>query len=159
MTTRSANVTQWPPELLAVYRSEYDGFVRLAYLLLGSTHLAEEVVQEAFLGAQSAWERVRTSPGGYVRSAVVNGAKGALRRQGVEERHRPDPPPPGAPEELVDLRDSLLRLPLAQRSAIALRYWADLPDDETAEILGCRPATVRSHIARGVAQMRREMNP
>jgi len=158
MEQEGTTTTQWPQDFLAVYRSEYDGFVRLAYLLLGSTHLAEEVVQDAFLQARSRWDQVRSSPGGYVRAAVVNGAKGALRRQGVEERHRPDPPPPGVPEELVDLRDSLLRLPLAQRGAIALRYWADLPDEETAEILGCRPATVRSHIARGVAQMRRELS-
>lgn len=149
----------WPDELLDVYRAEYEGFVRLAYLLVGSTSLAEEIVQDAFVAVHPRWAEVRSSPGGYVRTAVLNGAKTTLRRRDVERRHAPDPPPPGATDDLVELRDAVLRLDWPKRVAVILRYWADLPDDVTAEVLGCRPATVRSHLARGVARLREELAP
>ncbi len=150
--------TDWPDELVALYQTQYRGYVKLAYLLLGTRAAAEEVVQEAFIAVRARWESVATSPGGYVRQAVVNGANQRRRRHEVEERLRPDPPPLDAPEDLVDLRDALARLPWAQRTAIVLRYWADLPDEETAAALGCRTGTVRSHISRGVAQLRKEVS-
>jgi len=149
--------TAWPDELVALYERQYADYVRLAYLLVGSRPVAEEVVQEAFIAVRDRWRKVTTSPGGYIRQAVVNGANQRRRRLEVENRLRPDPPPADAPEDLVDLRDALARLPWEQRTAIVLRYWGDLPDDETAAALGCRPGTVRSHISRGVAQLRKEV--
>ena len=50
------------------------------------------------------------------------------------------------------------RLPSKQRTAIVLRYVADLPDDEIAAVLGCRRSTVRSLVARGLATIRSEVN-
>ena len=52
------------------------------------------------------------------------------------------------------LRSALLRLPLRQRSALVLRYFEDLPDAAIAELLRCRPATVRSLVARGLEALR-----
>lgn len=51
--------------------------------------------------------------------------------------------------------DALATLPYAQRAALVLRYWEDRPEREIAEALGCRPATVRSHIRRGLASLRK----
>jgi len=149
---------EWPAALVEVYRDEYVGFVRLAYLLVGTTSVAEEVVQDAFMACRERWDKVRTSPGGYVRTAVVNGAHARMRRRGVEDRHRPDPPPPDASAELVELRDAVGRLSWEQRVAIVLRFWVDLPDERTAEVLGCAPGTVRSHISRGVSELRKELS-
>lgn len=148
----------WPDELVALYREQYVGYAQLAYLLAGSTAVADEIVQDAFLAVRRRWDAVRTSPGGYLRQAVVNGARARLRRERVEDRHSWDPAPPDAPAELVELRDALARLPLPQRTAIVLRFWADLPDEETAAILQCRVGTVRSHISRGVAALRKELS-
>jgi RNA polymerase sigma factor (sigma-70 family) len=58
------------------------------------------------------------------------------------------------PSELVELRDALDRLPWRQRAALILRYFVDIPDDEIAENLHCRPATVRSLIRRGIGTLR-----
>lgn len=148
----------WPDELGALYREQYAGYVQLAYLLVGSSAVADEIVQDAFLAVRHRWDAVRTSPGGYLRQAVVNGARARLRRGRVEDRHVWDPPPPDAPGELVELRDALARLPLPQRTAIVLRFWGDLPDEETAAVLQCRVGTVRSHISRGVTTLRKELS-
>jgi RNA polymerase sigma factor (sigma-70 family) len=155
--TEVAEVGAWPDELVALYQDQYASYVQLAFLLLGSRAVAEEVVQDAFVVTRDRWATITTTPGGYVRAVVVNGARGRLRRRGVEERHVVDAPPPGAATDLIELRDSLARLSLPQRTAIVLRYWAGAPDDEIADVLGCRPATVRSHLARGLARLRKEI--
>ena len=56
------------------------------------------------------WSQVR-EPVPYLRRAVLNGARGVLRRREIAERFRPDLPPASAPEQLVELRDVLLALP------------------------------------------------
>jgi RNA polymerase sigma factor (sigma-70 family) len=61
--------------------------------------------------------------------------------------------------QLVDRRAivaALARLSERQRAAIVLRYYEDLSEDAIATILRCRPATVRSLIARGVQSLRGE---
>ena len=51
--------------------------------------------------------------------------------------------------------DALAALTDRQRAAIVLRFYEDVPDDRIAEILDCRPATVRSAIHRGLQSLRR----
>ena len=55
--------------------------------------------------------------------------------------------------------DVLARLPYRQRAALVLRFYADWPDEQIAEHLGCRPATVRSHVHRGLEAMRKVLAP
>jgi RNA polymerase sigma factor (sigma-70 family) len=117
------------------------------------TAIAEEVVQEAFIAAHRSEGRIR-DPYAYVRTAVVNRCYSWGRRQ-VRERsreHRPPDPAEMAPDEMWD---ALATLKDRQRVAIVLRFYEDLPDDEIAEILGCRPATVRTAIHRGLKSLRR----
>jgi RNA polymerase sigma factor (sigma-70 family) len=149
----------WPADLVQLYEQQYDGYVRLAFLLCGSREIAEDAVQEAFVAARARWQSIRTSHGGYVRTCVVKAVHARQRRSGIEERHRTEPLPQHAPDDLVELQDALQRLPWAQRVAIVSRYWVELPDDATAELLGCRLGTVRSHISRGVAALRKELTP
>lgn len=53
-----------------------------------------------------------------------------------------------------DLWEDLQRLPARQRTAIVLRIYEDLSENRVAEILGCRPGTVRSLVSRGLAELR-----
>jgi RNA polymerase sigma factor (sigma-70 family) len=66
--------------------------------------------------------------------------------------------PASDPSVVWDERDAILRvvasLPPRQRAAVVLRYYEDLPDDEIAELIGCRPVTVRSLISRALASLR-----
>ncbi len=147
----------WPTGFAERYEGDYRALVRVAYVLLGSHHEAEEVVQDAFVGLRARWDDV-DNPGGYLRRSVVHGSYGVLRRREVAERHRSDPAPDGQPDQLIELRDVVLALPWKQRAAIVLRYIADLPDDEIAAALGCRRATVRSLVARGLSTIRSEVS-
>ena len=63
------------------------------------------------------------------------------------------------PSHLVELADALAALPERQRAAIVLRYYVDLPEAEIAELLGCRPTTVRSLVARGMVALREVIEP
>ncbi|WP_195210402.1 RNA polymerase sigma factor [Actinomarinicola tropica] len=152
----AAGTGAWPVALVDEYRHRFDALCRLATMLLGSSAEAEEIVQEAFMATARRGASVR-NPGPYVRRAVVNGTLGVHRRRQTAARRRPDPAPPDAPVQLVELRDLLLDLPERQRTVLVLRYVEDLADDEIAATLGCRPATVRSLAARGLAAIRKEM--
>ena len=147
-------MTAWVEGFEEVYGRQYAAMVRLGYLMLGSRADAEEVVQDAVLRAGQA---TSTNPEAYLRRSVVNGCIGVIRRRAVAQKHRPDPPPPDQPSYLVEVRDCLLQLPERQRAAIALRHLEGLADDQIAQLLDCRPATVRSLVSRGLATLRKEV--
>ncbi len=134
--------------------------VRLATLLVGSAAIAEEVVQESFTSVSQRWDAL-DRPGGYLRTTVVNGCAAVLRRRTLENRHQATPsglPDPEIPTHLVELGEALDCLTERQRIVIVLRYFIDLPDDEIAEILNARPATVRSLARRALKVLRKELS-
>ncbi len=139
----------------ALYRAHYPALMRLAFLLTGSNEEAEDLVHDVFLRAQG--RMPLTHPGSYLRAAVVNACRSHHRRVVVARRHAPAPAPLTMPRELVEFRDVLLRLPLRQRSAVVLRYFCDLSDADIAELLSCRPTTVRTLVHRGLAKLREVM--
>lgn len=146
-------------DIAALFAVERDGMVRLATLLVGSAAEAEEVVQDAFVALDDRWEQV-DRPGAYLRTTVTNGCRAVLRRRAVEDRHRDrsgPPPPVELPTNLVELHEALATLNERRRTVVVLRYFVDLPDSDIAEILGCRPATVRSLARRALAALRKEL--
>jgi RNA polymerase sigma factor (sigma-70 family) len=56
-----------------------------------------------------------------------------------------------------ELLDAVAHLPYKQRTVLVLRYWADLREEEIAEIVGVRPATVRSITSRALDRLRMEL--
>lgn len=145
----------WHDDILTLYRERYEPMVRLAYLLTGNRDVAEEIVHDAFVAVHRNWDHA-TSPGGYLRTTVVNAARSWHRRRAVEERRLPARPGDAAPAA-DELWDVLERLPARQRTAIVLRFYEDLPHADIARILGCRVPTVRTSIHRGLAALRKEM--
>ena len=129
---------------------------RLATLLVGSPAVAEEIVQRASAAVSERWAQL-DRPDAYLRTSVVNGCAGILRRRSFEQRYRTariEVADSEIPEQLIDLRSALDRLPDRQRLVVVLRYLADLPDEEIAEALGVWPATVRSLAHRALAALR-----
>ena len=153
-----ANEGNLAPELAALYEREHLPMLRLASLLVGSRSIAEEIVHDAFVVVAQRWGEI-DRPGGYLRSTVVNNCRMANRRAGIEQRvARPDPTTVEASTELIELRWALARLSERGRAAIVLRYFADLPDSDIAELLGCRVATVRSIVHRSLKVLRKELS-
>jgi RNA polymerase sigma-70 factor (sigma-E family) len=144
-------------------RSAPGGF-RLAYLLTGDRGLAEDLVQEAFLRFAGRLHYLRDPDAcdAYLRRTIVNLSKNVFRRRAVERAYldrqagRPNRTEHLDPDIATHetMRSALLTLPARQRAAIVLRYYEDLSESDIADILRCRPATVRSLVARGLQHLR-----
>jgi RNA polymerase sigma factor (sigma-70 family) len=146
-----------PEPLDAAYRRLRPALVRLAYLMTGSEAAAEDVVHDAVVAASRHWATI-DDPDPYLRRAVVNRSRSAHRTSGREQAkvtRLAGLAAAPAREPAVDETWALLRrLPDRQRQALVLRFYEDLPDAEIARLLGCRPATVRSLVHRGLAAVR-----
>ncbi len=140
-----------------LFRSTWTDLVRLAAFLTGSLPAAEDLVQDTFLRFGARPAPLPDDPTRYLRTSVVNACRSYHRRRLVERRHRPALAHPGTddPDELWDVLD---RLTHRQRTALVLRYYADLPEEEIAAVLRCRPSTVRSLVRRGLARLREELS-
>ncbi len=144
-----------------LYRDEYEASVRLARLLVGDRHRAEELAQDAFVRVAPVLTGEGAvppdNPAAYLRTVLVNLCRDHGRRRRTVDRHPlPAPtaaPAPGLPADLDEVWQAVRRLPERRRTAIVLRFWADRPTDEIAALLGCRPATVRSLVRRGLASL------
>jgi RNA polymerase sigma-70 factor (sigma-E family) len=149
--------------LAELYVRHAAGAIRLAYMLTGDRLLAEDLTQDAFVKLAGRLAHLR-DPGAfdaYLHRTVVNLANSYFRRKRVERaylRRTAAEPPAQGDASGADRRDelwrALQRLPVRQRTAIVLRIYEDLPEDRVAELMGCRPATVRSFLSRGLAEMR-----
>jgi RNA polymerase sigma-70 factor (sigma-E family) len=154
------------PDLWQLYATHRLALVRLAFLLLGDAASAEDVVQDAFARAQAKWGRLRKSEAalGYLRSAVVNGARSTLRRRAVASRFRFPPIAVPSAEASALLADdsravvvALRRLPRRHQEVLILRYWGGLSEKDIAAALGIAPGTVKSAASRGIAALERTM--
>jgi RNA polymerase sigma-70 factor (sigma-E family) len=154
-----------PPELGLVegpaagfedlYRAQFVAMVRVAHLLTGSNVVAEDVVQDAFIALRGGWHGIR-DPSPYLRAAVVNGCRSWHRhRRSEAARLRAAPVPGTVSLGAYELLDALAGLPWGQRTALVLRYYADLSEADVAAAMGCRPGTVKSHLHRGIDALRK----
>ena len=90
---------------------------------------------------------------------VINLARAHHRRMRVERRFL-ERRTANATSTLPDvsereaLRQALLALPIRQRTALVLRFYEDLSEAETAEVMRCRPGTVKSLVSRGKEALR-----
>jgi RNA polymerase sigma-70 factor (sigma-E family) len=147
-----------------IYAGHYSQLVRLALLLVHDVQTAEEVVQDAFEAMHLAWRRLRDSEKAlsYLRQAVVNRARSVLRHRKVVDMHPPKPAPdePSAEQAVLALLErsaviSALRLlPVRQREAVVLRYYADLSEADIAKAMGISRGAVKSHTARAMATLK-----
>ncbi len=145
-----------PGSLADLYRERYVPMVRLAYLMVGSSTVAEDLVQDAFARMHRHWDHAE-HPRAYLRTAVVNACRSHLRRLALERAYRrhPSADGQGAVAEADELFDALAKLPARQRAALVLRFYEDLSEADIAVALGCRPGTVKSLLHRGLAELRK----
>lgn len=150
-----------------LYAAHYPGLVRLAVLLVRDRGLAEDVVQDSFVAMHGRWHRIDPAKApAYLRRSVVNRCRSALRHRAVVARHRPEPPPPGAPadasllgaERRTEVLDALAALPTRQREVLVLRYYLDLSEADIAATLGISRGAVKSHASRAAAALRERLS-
>jgi RNA polymerase sigma-70 factor (sigma-E family) len=138
---------------------------RLAYLLCGDQHLADDLVQTCLIRLYQAWPKVRDKDAAdpYARKVLLrcwlNERRRPWRRAEsrdgiVPDQAAPDADPVGTAHHKEVLRDALTRLPPRQRAAVVLRYWSQHSVTETAAILRCSEGNVKSQSARGLASLR-----
>jgi RNA polymerase sigma-70 factor (sigma-E family) len=132
--------------------------LRTAWLLTGSSDRSQELVQAAFVKTYAAWPKVRRDSAlAFARRVLVNQKTDTWRKTSrevvgdvPEQAHRPD--------ASVEHRDEILRLldllPAQQRRIVVLRYYQDLSEQQTAEILGVSVGAVKSGASRGLATLR-----
>jgi RNA polymerase sigma-70 factor (sigma-E family) len=141
---------------------------RTAYLMVGEHGLAQDLVQEALTKTYVAWPRLRdvSKAEAYTRKAITTTYIGWWRRKAWSaERPRDDVPdrPGDRPEHdshVVDrawLWAELQKLPPRQRAAIVLRYYEDLTEAQTAEVMDCAVGTVKSQVSQGLRRLREQL--
>lgn len=135
----------------AVYHAAYRELLRVAFVLTGSGAAAEDVVHDVFCRVGPRIAELE-NPVPYLRVAVVNQCRSIHRR--VVRAPRLQAPEPFLDGRLIELQDALRSIGGRQRTAIVMRYLCDLPDHEIADLIGCREATVRTLIHRGLAELR-----
>lgn len=138
--------------------------LKTAVLLTGGDrHAAEDLLQNALVGAAGRWQRI-DEPEAYVRRILyrqqISRWRLKWRRREVTVAEPPQtaaghtPDTSGAAELRLLLRTALSRLTARQRTVLVLRYFEDLPEAEVARILGCSVGTVRSTTHRSLARLR-----
>lgn len=136
--------------------------LRTAWLLTGDWAAAEDLVQTALMRAWPHWRRLSGQGDAerYVRRIVVNSFNSGWRRRWRGETPTLDLPHQQAPDAFgaVDLQQSLaaavLALPARQRAVVVLRFFDDLTEAQTADVMGVAVGTVKSQTSKALASLR-----
>jgi RNA polymerase sigma-70 factor (sigma-E family) len=135
---------------------------RVAYLLTGDHHLAQDLLQVALTRVAARWPDLRLEhPEAYVRRCLVNEFTSWRRRRRYYERPTESLPDARTREDLegaairrVVVGHALARLTPRQRAVLVLRYFEDLSEAETAEAMGIAIGTVKSQTNYAVGRLR-----
>ena len=159
MAVRSSREAQAFTEFMSVSSAS---LFRTAYLIVGDHQLAQDLLQESLIKTYVAWPRLRdvSKAEAYTRKTIVTTAISWRRRRSFHERPTnllPDtavPDPGEAVTSHVSMVAQLRTLPPRQRAAIVLRYYEDLSEARTAEVMGCSVGAVKSHVSTGLGRLR-----
>src|SRR3954447_22962989 len=135
-------------EFAEFFSARFEGARRIAYAMCGSWSDAEEIAQNAFVRVYARWAKIRIETVDAYLRTVLTRVFLDTRRRGRAREH-PVAEPPDRPtthefgtEERHALQTALLAVPPRQRAVLVLRFVADLPIEETAQILKCSTGTV-----------------
>lgn len=139
-------------------------------LMCDNVDTAEELAQEALVRVWLNWGTVRDlgepSATAWTFRVAINLAHSWWRRKMIERRvlakiagqvveaqTGPDP------ADSVTVRRAVIGLPRRQRTALVLRYYADLPVAHVAEAMGCAPGTVKALTSQAIASLQSTLGP
>ncbi|AYN40511.1 SigE family RNA polymerase sigma factor [Streptomyces dangxiongensis] len=156
------------PSFASYVRARQSVLLRAARSLTANPCDAEDLLQTALAKTYVAWERIEDQRAldGYVRRALLNTRTSQWRRRRVDEfacEELPEPdhaPGDEDPAERQALHDAMwravMKLPARQRAMVVLRYYEDLSEAQTAEVLGVSVGTVKSAVSRALGKLRED---
>ncbi|MEV6674372.1 SigE family RNA polymerase sigma factor [Streptomyces sp. NPDC051162] len=154
------------PSFTSYVRARGPVLQRTARSLTSNPCDAEDLLQTALTKTYLAWERIEDHRAldGYVRRALVNTRTSQWRKRKVEEFPYEELPERESaaldPAEQQSLHDvmwrAVRRLPDRQRAMVVLRYYEDLTEVQTAELLGVSVGTVKSAVSRALGKLRED---
>ncbi|MFD9816829.1 SigE family RNA polymerase sigma factor [Streptomyces sp. NPDC059080] len=155
------------PSFSSYVRARGPVLMRAARSLTANPNDAEDLLQTALAKTFVAWDRIEDHRAldGYVRRALLNTRTSQWRKRKVDEficdeLPEPDPVPVPDPAELQGLRDAMwraiMRLPPRQRAMVVLRYYEDLSEAQTAQVMEVSVGTVKSAVSRALAKLRED---
>jgi RNA polymerase sigma-70 factor (sigma-E family) len=139
---------------------------RLAYLLCQDWHSADDLVQVTLIRLFTHWPRAARMDNldAYVRTILVRTFLGERRSPWFRRVRLTGVQADGAavcadPDAVLDVREALAAIPPRQRATLVLRFYCDLDVEEAAIVLGCSAGTVKSQTSKGLAALRRMLEP
>ncbi|MDX3690536.1 SigE family RNA polymerase sigma factor [Streptomyces europaeiscabiei] len=163
-----ANLTNLSyPSFSAYVKARQPVLLRTARSLTANPCDAEDLLQTALAKTYVAWERIEDHRAldGYVRRALLNTRTSQWRKRKVDEFACDELPEPDGvqaadPAEQQVLHDAMwraiMKLPARQRAMVVLRYYEDLSEVQTAEVLGVSVGTVKSAVSRALGKLRED---
>ena len=158
----TAPTTARDAEFTDYLHARQPALLRVAYLLTGDRHQAEDVLQTSLAKLYLAWDKVRDrdSVDAYVRRIMVNENNSLWRRGWKKREHATEVLPDRPHTDVYDegrsdaLWSVVQSLPPRARAVVVLRYYEQLTEAETADLLGISAGTVKSQCSRALAALR-----
>jgi RNA polymerase sigma-70 factor (sigma-E family) len=157
--SRDAEYTEYVAARLPALR-------RLAAVLCDDWQRGDDVVQATLTKLYVHWGQVRAASDtdAYARTVLVREfiherRSAWVKRVSLPGRMTDWPAAEVDHDAMLDLRAAVAALPARQRAALVLRFYCDLNVDQSADVLGCSPGTVKSHTARALGAVRRALGP
>jgi RNA polymerase sigma-70 factor, ECF subfamily len=147
------------PDFDEFFETFFEPVARALMLAGAQREASRDAAQEAFVRALRRWRHVRElgRPDGWVYVVAMNCLRDDWRRKDRTSKRRGEVArtvtgvePGTAVVTQLTVRDAIATLPVRQRQAVVLRYFADLPLADVADAMGCAVGTVQStlHAAR-----------
>ncbi len=152
-----------PPSFDAFVATRSRALWRSAWLLTGDAQKAEDLLQTALVKVWRRWSKVAKdgSVEAYARRALVTTYTDWWRRKWTGEVPTESVPEQREALDAIELADTrhdvmaaLAGLSRGQRAVVVLRYFEDLSEAQTADVLGCSIGTVKSQHSRAIAALR-----
>lgn len=142
-----------------------DHILRVCFVMLRDSFMAEEAMQDTFIKAHKAWKSFKQecSEKTWLSRIAVNTCRDMRRRvwfrlKSMEVSLDSVPEPTAALKEKDDtLLKAVLGLPYKYREAISLHYYQNLSPEETAQVLHISRSGVYSRLRRGEAMLKKEL--
>lgn len=147
-----------PDDLGELFHQHQRRLVQLAYAITLDSSVAEEVVQDAFLGLHRNVHRV-DNPMGYLQRSVVNTSVSVIRRRrivGRQPRPRREPLVASSPE-IDEMWARVTRLPSNQRAVVVLRFWNDMTLADIAETMDRPVGSVKTWLHRALRTLKEDL--